>query len=158
MNNSEQLAKIIKRLAKSHKVTTREMLADCELSINTLSSMQSGGYYPRLETLVKIADYLECPIDYLLGRSDNPNGFVDSKDLNDKEKRLVTAYRNKPEMQSAIDKLLGLDDKVIQMDQPEKTYKVRSVARGGQMFEFEVSEKDDKGLEEAIKKTDASDL
>lgn len=78
--------------------------------------------------------------------------------LNDKEKRLVTAYRNKPEMQSAIDKLLGLDDKIIQMDQPEKTYKIQAVARGGHITEFELDEQGLKDFEESAKKTDASDL
>lgn len=46
------------------------MLSDCNLSVNTLSSMQSGGYYPRLEAIAKIADYLDCSVDYLLGRTD----------------------------------------------------------------------------------------
>lgn len=48
------------------------MLSDCDLSINTLSSMQAGGYYPRLEAITKIADYLDVSIDYLLGRTDKP--------------------------------------------------------------------------------------
>ena len=48
------------------------MLSDCGLSVNTLSSMQSGGYFPRLEAINKIADYLNCSIDYLLGRTDEP--------------------------------------------------------------------------------------
>ncbi len=44
------------------------MLSDCELSINTLASMQSGGHYPRVEALSRIADYLGVSVDYLLGR------------------------------------------------------------------------------------------
>lgn len=42
------------------------MLSDCGLSINTLSTMQAGGSYPRMETIVKIAEYLDCSVDYLL--------------------------------------------------------------------------------------------
>lgn len=72
MNNTQELAKTIKALAKSRKVAIGTMLSDCGLSINTLSSMQSGGYYPRLEAIAKIADYLDCSVDYLLGRTDNP--------------------------------------------------------------------------------------
>ena len=48
------------------------MLSDCDLSVNTLSSMQSGGYYPRLEAIARIADYLDCSVDYLLGRTEKP--------------------------------------------------------------------------------------
>ena len=31
------------------------MLSDCQLSVNTLSSMQAGGYYPRIDDIFKIA-------------------------------------------------------------------------------------------------------
>lgn len=72
MQNSQEVAKTIKDLAKQKNVRVGDMLKDCNLSINTLSSMQSGGYYPRLEAIAKIADYLDCSVDYLLGRIDNP--------------------------------------------------------------------------------------
>lgn len=72
MNNSQELANSIKKRAKFQNVTIGKMLSDCGLSINTLSSMQSGGYYPRLEAIARIADYLDCSVDYLLGRTDNP--------------------------------------------------------------------------------------
>lgn len=72
MINSQELANLIKDVAKSKKIAVGRMLSDCELSINTLSSMQSGGYYPRLEAITKIADYLDVSVDYLLGRTDNP--------------------------------------------------------------------------------------
>lgn len=32
-----------------------------------------NGTIPNGETLLKIADYLDCSIDYLLGRTNNPN-------------------------------------------------------------------------------------
>ena len=72
MHNSQEVSNTIKNYAKSKKIATGKMLSDCDLSKNTLSSMQSGGYLPRAETLIKIADYLGCSIDYLLGRTDNP--------------------------------------------------------------------------------------
>ena len=72
MNDSQEIARLIKARAKARKVAVGKMLADCELSVNTLSSMQAGGYYPRLEAISKIADYLDCSVDYLLGRTDNP--------------------------------------------------------------------------------------
>lgn len=72
MNNSQNVALTIKQLAKNRNIQIKKMLADCELSINTLSTMQAGGSYPRMETIVKIAEYLDCSIDYLLGRTDSP--------------------------------------------------------------------------------------
>lgn len=72
MKTSQELAVTIKEIAKSKKIAIGEMLHDCGLSINTLSTMQSGGYFPRLEAIAKIADYLDCSVDYLLGRTENP--------------------------------------------------------------------------------------
>lgn len=72
MNNSQEIANKIKLLAKERKITIGKILSDCDLSVNTLSSMQSGGYYPRLEAIARIADYLDCSVDYLLGRTEKP--------------------------------------------------------------------------------------
>lgn len=74
MKSSQEMALMIKEIAKSKKITVGQMLADCELSVNTLSTMQSKNYYPRLESLVKIADYLDVSVDYLLGQTEN-NSF-----------------------------------------------------------------------------------
>lgn len=83
MHNSQEVSNTIKSLAKSKKITIGKMLSDCSLSINTLSSMQSGGYYPRLEAIAKIADYLDCSVDYLLGRTDSP-------DISTKQSTIIT--------------------------------------------------------------------
>ena len=67
------VAERIKQLLKSKKISASKMLADCEMNKNALYTMQSSGYLPRLEALAKIADYLGCSVDYLLGRSDQPD-------------------------------------------------------------------------------------
>lgn len=101
MYNSQDIAIAIKNLAKVKGLTIRQLLLDCNLSINTLSSMQSGGYYPRLEAIAKIADYLDCSVDYLLGRTDNV-GTAPSP--------LISAYNNAPdEIKAAVRKLLDMD-------------------------------------------------
>lgn len=73
MKNPQEIAKTIKEIAKDKKITVGKMLADCELGVNTLSSMQAGGFFPRLEAINKIADYLGVSVDFLLGRTENPN-------------------------------------------------------------------------------------
>lgn len=67
-----KIAEHIKELAKHKKISIKELLDECSLSQNTLSFMLSGGSTPKLENLAKIADYLGCSIDYLMGRTDNP--------------------------------------------------------------------------------------
>lgn len=72
MYTSQNIALRIKQYAKDKQIVLKEMLSECGLSKNTLSSMQSGGSTPKSENLAKIADYLDCSVDYLLGRTDNP--------------------------------------------------------------------------------------
>lgn len=72
MHNSQDVAITIKQLAKAKGISIGKLLSDCGLSKNTLASMQSGGYLPRAETIVRIADCLDCSIDYLMGRTDKP--------------------------------------------------------------------------------------
>ncbi len=63
----------IKSLAKQKDFKISDMLNSCELNKNTLSSMQSRGSWLQANNLAKIADYLDCSVDYLLGRTDNPD-------------------------------------------------------------------------------------
>lgn len=67
----------IKSLAKQKGFKISDMLNSCELSKNALSSMQSRGSWLQANNLAKIADYLDCSVDYLLGRTDNPNSHKD---------------------------------------------------------------------------------
>lgn len=73
MYEAKKIAERIKMLSKSKNIVLKTMLDECDLSKNTLSSMLSGGSTPKSENLAKIADYLDCSVDYLLGRTDNPN-------------------------------------------------------------------------------------
>lgn len=104
MHNSQEVANLIKSLAKSRKVAVGKMLSECNLSVNTLSSMQSGGYYPRLEAIAKIADYLGCSVDYLLGRTDDPESHIDKLSfLDERDRELVASIIEKSYERSRSD-------------------------------------------------------
>ena len=104
---SQNTAERIKSIAKSKNIIIKDMLIACGLSKNAISSMLSRGSWLQANNLAKIADYLECSVDYLLGRTDEPTGDTY---LNSKEKKLITAYRNKPDMQKSVDVLLGVTE------------------------------------------------
>lgn len=94
MHDSQNVANIIKSLLKEKKVTVSQMLSDCELNKNALYTMQSSGYLPRVEALVRIADYLDCSVDYLLGRADSSEAGQSSQSvLTAQEKALLDAFR-----------------------------------------------------------------
>ena len=70
MYESVQISKRIKKTARMKKIVLKDMLETCGLAENTLSNMNSGRT-PLSSNLAKIADYLGCSVDYLLGRTDN---------------------------------------------------------------------------------------
>lgn len=67
---SQDTANRIKVMAKQRKVSTTEMLRDCGLNKNTLATMTSRGSWLQANSLAIIADYLDCSVDYLLGRTE----------------------------------------------------------------------------------------
>lgn len=67
---STDVATRIKEAAKLRNIAIKTLLTECGLSKNALSSMLSGGSMPKSENLAKIADYLDCSVDYLLGRTE----------------------------------------------------------------------------------------
>ncbi|MCJ7856049.1 helix-turn-helix domain-containing protein [Lachnospiraceae bacterium NSJ-143] len=72
MYNSVKVAEKINLLLKERGTQQKIMLENCGLNKNTVSSMLSRGSMPKADNLAKIADYLGCSIDYLMGRTDNP--------------------------------------------------------------------------------------
>lgn len=99
MYNSQELAQRIKDAAKQKNILVRDMLNTCELSINTLNQMSDAKGISSF-SLAKIADYLECSVDYLLGRTDTPE--INGNPVSD-------AYNNADDAtRQAVDKLLDI--------------------------------------------------
>ena len=70
MYNSNHVAVRIKILAKKRDVSIKKLLEDVGLGFNTMSNMKTS--MPKSDNLARIADYLDCSVDYLLGRTDKP--------------------------------------------------------------------------------------
>lgn len=71
MYESTKIAENIKLTAKIKGKQLKEMFATLNLNKNTLSNMYNGSML-KGDSLAKIADYLDCSVDYLLGRTDKP--------------------------------------------------------------------------------------
>ena len=61
----------IKELCKEKKINMEAMLSFCELGVNAIRQINDTKGMASY-SLAKIADYLDCSVDYLLGRTDNP--------------------------------------------------------------------------------------
>lgn len=62
----------IKQVCKNKKINAKQMLSDCSLGANAIQQINDTKGMASF-SLAKIADYLDCSVDYLLGRTDNPN-------------------------------------------------------------------------------------
>ena len=69
--NSQEIADRIKNRTKQQNKTLSEVLTACSLGKNTVSKIGAGTDILTLN-FAKIADCLDCSVDYLLGRTDNP--------------------------------------------------------------------------------------
>lgn len=69
--NSLNTAEVIKLRAKAQNIIIKNMLVELDLGSNTMSNMRHGRAIAS-DSLARIADYLGCSIDYLMGRTDNP--------------------------------------------------------------------------------------
>lgn len=62
----------IKELRKSKNISQLKMALDLNTNQNTISRYETGEREPDISALIKIADYFNVSIDYLVGRTDNP--------------------------------------------------------------------------------------
>ncbi len=60
----------LRALRMKRKLTQQNMADKLSLSLNAYQKYEQSERFPPLETLVKIADILSCPTDFLLGRDE----------------------------------------------------------------------------------------
>ena len=72
MNNA-QSAQIIKTFCKMKSISVSMMLSECGISKSLIYDMEKRDWTPSADVFYRIADYLDCSVDYLLGRTDNPD-------------------------------------------------------------------------------------
>ena len=62
----------IKTTCKKRNVAVKKALSCCELNRNFIYDLEKGGSFPSYDKISRLADYLDCSVDYLLGRTDVP--------------------------------------------------------------------------------------
>lgn len=59
-------------ILQSTGISAYRVAKDLDISQGTMNQYKNGKTLPNLENVLKIADYLNVSVDYLLGRTDNP--------------------------------------------------------------------------------------
>lgn len=67
----------IKELRQKRNITQIRLSTEIEVSQETISAYENGKAEPRLDNLIKIADFLNTSTDYLLGRIDDDSPLID---------------------------------------------------------------------------------
>ncbi len=62
----------LKEIRKKKGISQIKMAIDLNTNQNTISRYENGKREPSISDLIRIADYFDVSIDYLLGRTDNP--------------------------------------------------------------------------------------
>ena len=104
---NEMIAKVLKEYRKNNNLTVREVAGILEnksmnVAEKTIYGWESGQAQPDADTLLVLCDIYN--IDDVLGAF----GYSSNKHfhITNHEKDLIEKYRNHPELQSAVDKLL----------------------------------------------------
>ena len=77
----------LRLLREEHKITQREFAKELGISKTTLCYYEQGKVSPSVEMLIKLADFFNCSIDYLLGHQPQNVLYLDS--LTDEQKEAV---------------------------------------------------------------------
>ena len=67
-----QVADRIKKRSKESGITIKSLLESCGINRNFIYDLEKKGQIPTADKIERIADQLDCSVDYLLGRTDNP--------------------------------------------------------------------------------------
>lgn len=70
--NHAKTAQIIKQQCKVNSISVSKLLSDCDIRKSLIYDLEKRNWTPSTEIMEKIADYLDCSVDYLLGRTDKP--------------------------------------------------------------------------------------
>lgn len=62
----------LRELRLTRKITQLKLAMDLSMSQNTVSRYENGEREPGISELIRIADYFDVSVDYLLERTNNP--------------------------------------------------------------------------------------
>lgn len=80
-------------IREKRNINQQKIAVELEISQESISKYETGKAFPSKDILIKLADYLNCSIDYLLGRTENPNVNRDNVFNNDEKiENLIFRY------------------------------------------------------------------
>lgn len=88
---------ILKGLREERGLTQKNIADACKVSPTCICQLETGSRSPTGSTLLSLADFFNCSIDYLLGREDDFGNITIQTEKPDPlpqdEQRLIDTYR-----------------------------------------------------------------
>lgn len=79
---------ILKKLREENKISQQKLANELKVSQSTVGMWENGKNKPEFDTLIKIADYFNVSVDYLLGKSENKKMPAD-ENISELDKKLI---------------------------------------------------------------------
>ena len=113
-----KLGEIIQEYREKNHLSQRQFAAACGLSNGYISMLEKGRHpktdepiIPSLSVLTRIANVMGCPLRELLEAYEEVSASrFQAVEPSAHEMRLILAYRAQPELQGAVDRLLGIEE------------------------------------------------
>ena len=89
---------ILKDLRLEKGVKQKDVARECDVSPQCISQLEAGTRNPTGTTLVALANYFNCSIDYLMGRAEEDYTLpcIPTQPYNEKESSLLSNFRKLP--------------------------------------------------------------
>lgn len=85
----------LRKIREKRNINQLKIAMDIGITQESISKYETGNAFPSKEILIKLADYLNCSIDYLLNRTDNPNINKDKISKEDEKiENLIFRYKS----------------------------------------------------------------
>ncbi len=88
------MLKNLKKLREESNITQKQLADIIGVSQQSINKYENHNIEPDIETLIRIADYFDTTVDYLIGRKDCEENTFSSNALPNNEKKLLASYHS----------------------------------------------------------------
>ena len=118
----------LKELRQNLHCTQEKIANDLNIARTTYRNYENGDREPSLDFLIKIADYFDISLDYLLGRQNNNLLFIDS--LSPAKKELISMIKDLNEDETFV--AIGMIAKLANQSIDEVMNKIKKQPKTSQ--------------------------
>lgn len=95
----------IRKYREARGLSQKELAEELGISNSRISNWEQGINRPDADILARLCGILNISPSLLLGVK------LSTDELNEQERKVINSYRSKPELQQAVNILLGLEEK-----------------------------------------------